>query len=114
MKESEKLNEILHSEPVKKKYTAKSGENLSIELPQIPMTRYTQFIKLKKETHGDVDSFKESSGNEIGEGTISPSEIRGKAVQSGTVNFTLTAVDRISGEEIPDVEPINITLNIEE
>ena len=114
MKESEQINKILHSENVKQNYTAKSGETLLIELPKIPITRYTQFVELRKETHGDVNSFKEMSRNEAGEGTISPSEIRGKAIQSGTVNFTLKAVDRISGEEIPDVEPLNITLNIEE
>lgn len=114
MKESEHLNKILHSEKIKKTYTAKSGENLSIELPQVPLTRYTQFVELRKETHGDVDSFRETSKRETGEGTLVPTEIRGKAIQSGTVNFTLKAVDRISGEEIPDVEPLNITLNIEE
>lgn len=114
MKESEKINKILHSEAIKQNYTAKSGETLLIELPKIPMTRHTQFVELRTETHGDVDSFEETSGKETGEGTIAPSEIRGKAIQSGTVNFTLRAVDRISGEEIPDVEPLNITLNIEE
>lgn len=114
MKESEQINKILHSEKIKKTYTAKSGENLSIELPKVPMTRYTQFVGLRKETYGDVDSFKEMSGKETGEGTLAPTEIRGKAIQSGTVNFTLRAVDRISGEEIPDVEPFNITLNIKE
>ncbi len=114
MSEDKTINELLHSNPVKQNYTAKSGQTLRIELPRIPMTRQTQFVGLKRETHGDVNSFVETLGKDAGEGIIAPSEIRGKAVHSGTVNFTLKAIDRISGEEIPDVEPLNITVNIKE
>ncbi len=114
MNEAEKINELLHSKPVKQNYTAKSGQTLRIELPRIPMTRHTQFVGLKRETHGDVNSFVETSGENAGEGIIAPAEIHGTAVHSGTINFTLTAIDRISGEEIPDVKPLNITVNINE
>ena len=112
MSEAEILNELLHSNGIKQTYTAKSGETLRIKLPKIPNTRQTQFVGLKRETHGDVNSFVETTGENVGEGVMTPVEIRGKAVQSGTVNFILKAVDRISGKEIPDVEPLNITVNI--
>jgi hypothetical protein len=114
MNEAEKINELLHSNPVKQNYTAKSGQILRIELPRIPMTRQTQYIGLKREIHGDVNSFVETTAENAGEGVISPTEIKGKAVHSGTINFTLKAIDRISGEEIADVQPLNITVNIQE
>ena len=114
MNEAEIINKLLHSDLIKQTYTAKSGQILRIELPKIPMTRHTQFVGLKRETHGDVNSFVETPRENAGEGIIAPVEIRGKAVHSGTVNFTLTAIDRISGEDIPDVKPLNITVNIKE
>jgi len=47
MSEAEILNELLYSNGIKQTYTAKSGETLRIELPQIPITRQTQFVGLK-------------------------------------------------------------------
>lgn len=110
--ESDKINELLHNDSIEQNYTARSGETLRIQLPRIPMLRETQFLKLKRETRGDVESFVETSGMESGEGVIAPTEIYGTAVSPGTVNIILKAVDRISGEEMPDVEPLRITVNV--
>lgn len=114
MSEAELLNKLLHVGSIKRTYIIKSGENLRIDLPEIPITRDTQFVTLKKEKHGDVNSFLEVSGEHEGEGLLSPSRIYGKAVHSGKIEFTVKAIDRISGEEIPNVEPLNITVDIED
>jgi hypothetical protein len=114
MSEVKLINDLLHSSPVKQYYTAKKGQTIKIELPRIPITRQTQFVGLKRETHGDVDSFVETHGDNTGEGVVAPSEIQGKAVHSGTVNFTVKAIDRISGTDIADVEPFEITVDIKE
>ena len=113
MMDSEKINEMLHSRGVRSRYTARAGDYLRIELPRVPMTRYTEFVRLDKEKRGDTACFAEMEPPDAGEGTLLPTQIVGRAVCPGRLHIVLRAVDSLSGKEIPDVQPFDIVIEIE-
>ena len=113
MKDTERINALLHSGNVPSRYTARAGDYLKIELPKVPMTRYTQFVRLDKEKRGDTACFAEAEPPDAGEGTLLPNQIVGRAVCPGRLHIVLRAVDSLSGEEIPDVRPFDIVVEVE-
>jgi hypothetical protein len=114
MANAAKINALLHSAPVAQSYRAKAGDYLDIELPQIPLTRYTEFVQLKAERRGDIGSFAEVESPEEGEGTLLPRRITVRAVRPGRMQIVLRAVDALSGEDLPDVEPLDIEVEAHE
>lgn len=106
------INSFLHSSQVTQLYKAKVGEYLRIGLPQIPMTRHTQFVRLDKEKRGDVDCFIEEPVSGSGEGSLLPRQIIGKAVHPGKLSIILSAKDRLSGQKISGVEPLDIVVEV--
>lgn len=113
MADSEMINAMLHSVAVPHLYTAKAGDYLKIELPKVPLTRYTEFVRLDKEKRGDMGCFAEMEPPDTGEGTLLPHQIVGRAICPGTLHIVLRAVDIFSGAEIPDVKPLDIVVEIE-
>jgi hypothetical protein len=96
------------------KYKIKVGESLTIGLPRIPITRYTEYLKLQKEKQGDLDCFIEELEPELGEGFLLPRQIIGRAVCPGRIHIILSAKDSISGETIPGVEPLDILVEVQD
>jgi hypothetical protein len=111
--DSQKLNDILHSTLTSQHYKAKAGDLVRIDLPKIPLTRFTEFLQLEKKKKGDLDCFIEQSIPPEGEGSLLPTQIVGRAVCPGKVHIILRAVDSLSGQEIPDVEPIDIIVEVQ-
>lgn len=104
---------MLHGRPVAQRYTAKAGDYLKIDLPQIPFTRYTEFVRLATEKRGDTYCFAEMEAPDPGEGTLLPRQIIGRAVCPGEMHIVLRAVDSFSGEDIPDVKPLDIVVEVQ-
>lgn len=112
--DAKKINMFLHSSQVSPTYHAKTGETLSINLPRIPLTRYTEYLELRREFVGDTGCFRELPNQRHGEGNISPEKITLKALHPGQAQIVIHAVDALSGEKIPEVEPLSINVDIEE
>lgn len=111
--DSDKINSFLHSGQVPQHYVVKTGEVLEIILPKIPLTRHTEFLLLEGEKFGDIDSFLEMTPTpQQGEGTILLNKIKGRAIHPGKVHFVWRAKDSLSGEEIPDVQPLHIVVEV--
>lgn len=96
---------------VKRSYQAKVGQRLTIRLPEIPLTRDTEFLRLEQTAYGDLDCFLEDRDDE-GEGTIYPTSITGVAVSTGEKHFVIQACDSLTGEEIPGVQPLDISIKV--
>jgi hypothetical protein len=112
--DAQKINSLLHSEPIPHHYKAKVGERLEISLPRVPLTRHTEFLQVEKEKRGDLDSFVEEPAPEQGEGSLLPRQISGKTLRPGKLHMVFSAKDSISGQEIADVEPLDIIVEVEE
>lgn len=111
--DANKINFFLHSAHVPNYYKAKAGDYLSISLPKIPLTRYTEFLRMEREQHGDVNCFVEEKSPNIGEGSLLPGRISGHAVCPGKVHFILSAKNRLSGQTVPGVEPLDIVVEVQ-
>lgn len=114
MIDAQKINTLLHSSRVPQLYKARVGESLRIGLPQIPMTRYTEFVQLEKEKWGDLNCFVEERVPNLGEGSLLPRQIFGKAISPGKLHIVLSAKDRLSGQKIPGVEPLDIVVEVQD
>jgi hypothetical protein len=110
--DANKINSFLHSEPIPQHITLKVGEVFHIKLPNVPMTRYTEFLQFKKTKFGDVDCIQENLSSDRGEGTILPQFISVMAIYPGRVQLVLRAMDSLSKEEIPDVKPLEIVIEV--
>ena len=108
------INNFLKSTPVNRNYKVKVGETVKINLPSIPLTGATEFLQLEQEIHGDRDSLLAEAVPLEGEGYLSPRQVINRAVCPGKVNIVVKAVDSLSGEEVPGIDPFNIEVNIEE
>ena len=106
------LNGLLHSMNVDRHYKAAVGDSVVIDLPRIPLTRQTEFVQLATEKSGDIDAFQEAYEVNWMEGVLSPDTIVGKAVKPGTIHFILKAIDSLTGDEMPEVDPIDIVVEI--
>lgn len=106
------INDLLHSDSFVRHYRVKAGDALRIRLPSIPLTAYTQYLKLEKEVEGDLNCFVEEA-EPSQEGVLIPHQIAGRAVCPGEVRISLCAVNRLSGEKIPGVKPLEIIVEIE-
>ena len=112
MIDAKKINSFLHSNQVPQLYKAKVGEYLRIGLPQVPMTRHTQFVRVDREKQGDIDCFVEEQNTTSGEGSLLPRQIFGRAVHPGQMSIVLSAKNRLSGKNIPGVEPLDIVVEV--
>jgi hypothetical protein len=112
MSNSEMINAMLHSVAVPHLYTARAGDYVKIELPKVPLTRYTEFVRLDTEKSGDTGCFAELEPPDAGEGTLLPQQIVGRAICPGRLHIVLRAVDIFSGAEIPDVTPLDIVVEV--
>jgi hypothetical protein len=112
--DAQKINSLLHSEPIPHHYRARVGERLEISLPRVPLTRHTEFLQLEKEKRGDLDSFVEEPAPEQGEGSLVPRQIVGRTLRPGKLHIVLSAKDSVSGEEIAGVEPLDILVEVED
>jgi hypothetical protein len=114
MIDAQKINMLLHSNQAPQLYRARVGEYIRIVLPRIPMTRFTEFVQLEKEKWGDLNCFVEERVPDLGEGSLLPRQILGKAVCPGKVHFVLSATDSLSGMKIPNVEPLDILVEVQD
>ncbi len=112
--DTQKINDLLHSDFVPDHYTAKVGDSISISLPRIPFTRFTEFLQVEQERQGDLECFIEERVTEQGEGSLLPREISGRTVCPGELHIVLSAKDSLSGERIADVEPLDIVVEVQE
>jgi hypothetical protein len=76
------------------------------------MTRYTEYVRLAKETRGDTNCFAEIEPPDQGEGSLLPRQIIGRAICPGKFHIILRAVDSLSGQAIPDVKPLDIVVEV--
>lgn len=95
-------------------YSVAVGETVSIDLPQIPLTGKSEYWQINQEVRGDQSCFVESASYSEQEGVLSPNQIYGQAVCPGELHIILRVVDSTSGEEIPDVKPLDIFIDIQE
>src|SRR5689334_3083204 len=112
MMDEQMLNGLLHSAHFIKHYQVKAGDDLRIQLPSIPLTKYTEFLNLEKSLAGDLHCFVEAP-EPSQDGVLLPREVRGKAVCPGEIRIILQAVNRLSGEKIPGVQPLEIVIKVE-
>lgn len=112
--DAQKINTFLHSDFVPHYYRAKVGDFLEISLPKVPLTRYTEFLRLEKEKKGDLNCFVEEQAPDQGEGSLLPRQISGRTVCPGTLHIVLSAKDALSGERVPNVEPLDIVVEVED
>lgn len=111
--DSLKIQSLLHSVP--EHYSLKEGEPVTVELPRIPFTRHTEFLKLHCEVHDDTGIFSKN-GAELDktdfEGLHYPQLIQGMALRPGTSEIIVTPIHALSGEAISDVDPLVITIQV--
>ena len=113
MPDYQKIDAMLHSSALPRRYRAKTGEFLTINLPRIPLTRYTEFVRLDKKTFGDIGCFIETDAPDQEEGSLLPRQIAGQARCPGEFHILLRAVNSLSGEEIPNVRPLDIVVEVD-
>jgi hypothetical protein len=112
--DSQAINKLLHSGSIRQHYKARPGDVFGIELPRVPFTRSTEFLRLEKEISGNPDCIVEEATPDPGEGAILPRQIFARALRTGKAVIVLRAIDSLSGQEIPDVEPFRIEVEVEE
>lgn len=111
MMDARKINEMLHRDAMPRLYRIQVGKEIVIPLPRLPMTRYTEFVTLEPEEAGDVDSFRvRTASPREEEGSLMPQQIEVQGIRPGTLYVALIARDSLTGEAIPDVEPVNLTV----
>lgn len=110
--DTHKINALLHASHVPHHYSARVGDRLAISLPRIPLTRYTEFLRLEPEKQGDLNCFAEEPAPDLGEGVLLPHYIVGKAIRPGKLHIVLHATDSLSGERLCGVEPLDIAIEI--
>ena len=110
--DAERINILFHSVQLPDHYTAKIGESIIITLPRIPLTRYTEFLQVEWEKRGDTDCFIEEASSNQGEGSLLPRQIYGRAACQGKLHIVLNAKNRISGEMVPGVKPLDILVEV--
>lgn len=108
--DAKKINEMLHREEIPRFYQIEVGENVTIALPRLPMTRYTEFVTLEPEEAGDIDNFRVRAASPEEEGMLAPQQIEVRGIRPGTLHLHLVARDSLTGEEIPGVERVNVTV----
>jgi len=111
--DSQVINKLLHTGSIRRHYKARPGDVFGIELPRVPFTRSTEFLRLEKEISGTQDCIVEEASPDTGEGAILPRQIFARALRPGKALIVLRAIDSLSGEEIPDVEPFRIEVEVE-
>jgi hypothetical protein len=109
----EKISALLHAVPLPHYYKAKPGDFVTINLPRLPLTRYTEYLRMDRENWGDLNCFVEETPEPQGEGSLLPRHIRGQAVCPGTIHIVLSARDRLSGQQISGVEPLDIVVEVQ-
>jgi hypothetical protein len=107
----QKINAILHRNKIQEHYNIDVGGDLVIAGPRVPMTRYTEFVCVDSEEEGDVANFlvQKASVNEE-EGVLAPREINVHSTGPGILRVNFVAKDSFTGEAIPGVEPVGITV----
>lgn len=113
-KEINEINNLLKSTPINRNYKVKVGETVKIDLPSIPLTGATEFLQIEQEIQGDQESLLTEEVPFEGEGYLYPRQVISRAVCPGKVNIVVKAVDSLSGEKIPGIDPFNIEVDIEE
>jgi hypothetical protein len=111
--ETQAINQLLHSGSVRQHYKVRPGDVFGIELPRVPFTRNTEFLRLEREISGDRECLVEEASPDTEEGAILPRQIFARALCPGKAIIVLRAIDILSGEEIPGVEPFRIEVEVE-
>src|SRR2546423_7315880 len=105
------INDLLHTGEIVSHYKVKVGDALRIRLPGIPLTQYTQFLKLEKRLAGDLNCLAEEP--ELSqEGILLPRQMNIRALCPGEVRISLQAVHRLTGEATPGVQPLEIVVEV--
>ena len=102
---------MLHRDKIPDHYNVHVGNRIIIRPPRLPMTRYTQFVSLEPQREGDIANFHiypMSSPQE--EGLVSPQGIEVQCIRPGVLHVNFVAKDILTGEVIPGVEPVGITV----
>lgn len=96
----------------KRLYKAQVGEEISIELPRVPLTGDTEFLQLKTEIEGEEILEEMSATGSSGEGLLMPRSLIRRALKPGKSRIVIRAYDSLTQARIPDVEPLDIEIEI--
>lgn len=107
------INNLLKSIPFNRNYQVKVGETFKINLPSIPLTGVTEFLRLEQEIEGDQDSIINEAISPETEGYLSPRQIIARAIGPGKVNIVIKPINFLSGEAIPGVNSLKIEVNVQ-
>jgi hypothetical protein len=109
------INDLFDSGNIARCYKVKVGDSVRIRLPDIPLTKYTQFLKVEKTIDGDVECFVEEPepSQASQEGMLLPRHIVCQAICCGTIRIVLQAANRLTGEPIAGARPFEITIEVE-
>lgn len=109
MNESSKINELLHESGAGRDLRARVGETLTVDLPSVPLTRYTKFVRLDVTFEGDRDSF-DGVVSETGEGHLAPRSLKLTPRRKGQLRVRIQAVDSRNGQPVAGVDPFLISI----
>ena len=107
MMDPKKISSYLQRAP-RRAYKVKVGEEVSIELPRVPLTAETEFLELRTEIHGDDILEASAQKDESVEGRLLPRSLVRKTVKAGKTHVVVKAFDSLTQKEIPEVEPLDI------
>lgn len=113
--DTSKINEILHRDKICDSYDISVGSKVVVVGPRVPMTRYTEFVSVEPEEDGDVNNFsvqEVAAGEE--EGLLTPAGIMVKSIGPGILHLNFVAKDSLTGETIPGVNPVGVTIKARE
>jgi hypothetical protein len=107
----QKINEILHRDKIQDLYHIHVGNGVIVHGPRVPMTRYTEFVSVETEKGGDIASFRirDAESPEL-EGLVGPQQVEVRSIGPGTLHLSFVATDSTTGEAIPGVEPVGVTV----
>ena len=101
------INSLLHT-GIPAKYQAKVGGAIEVKLPHVPITADTQFVRLDLDTSSVAPLRVEVP--DFGEGNALPDHIIVYCPQPGSGLVRVTALDALTEQPIPDVDPLEIEL----
>ena len=100
-----RLNALLH-DGVRSKYRAVVGSTVNVVLPRLPITADTEFVQLDLDTSAAASI--EFTAPDQGEGNALPDHLHARALRPGSGVLRVTAIDVLTQQPIPDVEPLEI------
>ncbi len=104
-----RLNALLHS-GIRSKYRVVVGSTVEVVLPRLPITADTEFVQLDLDTSASAPF--EATVPDQGEGNALPDHLHAHALRPGSGVLRVTAIDVLTQEPIPNVEPLEIEVTV--